>query len=341
MDSPAEKNILVLHGDDSFSISREVKRILEQLGSPAEAEMNSLRLDGKTASLEDIHNAATTLPFFGSQRMVILDGMPARLDKTRQERFLKTLEGMPPSTILVLLLEDHRRWRKDGGQWVQSWEVLNEGHWLVQWMDRKPNIAVKAFPLPEPREMDAWIQKEAIEQGGKFASEAAHELSEYLGNDTSIASQEIAKLLMYVNGKRPVSREDVVALVSDAGSSDVFTMLDASLEGRTKEAQAMLHRLLDDTPPEIIMGAVVHRFRQLIQVREALDMGDDLQKLVSQHIIFGGKQVERISNQARRFTMAGLKQVYHRLLDLDIQSKTTAIDLGVNLEILVVEYSRK
>jgi len=334
------KNIQVLHGDDAFSISREVKHALGLLGSPTETEMNSLRLDGKTTSQEEIHNAVTTLPFFGSQRLVILDGMAGRMDKARQEKFIKTLEGMPPSTILVLVLEDHRKWRKDGTQWLQSWEVLNESHWLVQWLNGKSNVAVKAFPLPDAREMDAWILKEAVAQGGKFAPDAAHELSQFVGNDTSIASQEIGKLLMYVNGKRPVSRDDVVALVSDAGTSDAFSMLDAMLEGRTKEAQAMLHRLLDDTPPEVVMGAMVHRFRQLIQVRDALDAGDDLQKLVSQRIIFGGKQAERVSSQARRFSIARLKEIYHRLLELDIQSKTSAVDLGVNLEILAVELSR-
>jgi len=331
------KNIQVLHGDDSFSISREVKRALELLGSPTEIEMNSLRLDGKTVSPEEFHNAVTTLPFFGSQRLVVLDGLPARMDKAKQERLIKTLEGMPPSTILVMVIEDHRRWRKDGSQWVQSWETINEGHWLGQWIDNRANVSVKALPLPEPREMDAWITKEAVGQGGKFSPDAAHELGQYVGNDTSIASQEIGKLLMYVNGKRSVAREDVVALVSDAGSSDVFTMLDAMLEGRGKEAQQMLHRLLDDTPPEVVMGAIVHRFRQLVQVRDALDAGDDLKKLVDQRIIFGGKQAEHAGSQARRLSMTRLKEIYHRLLELDIQSKTTATDLGVNLEILVVE----
>lgn len=341
MASPERKNIQVLHGDDSFSIAREVKRNLQQLGSPTEAEMNSTRLDGKTTSQEEIHNAVTTLPFFGSERLVLLESLPPRMDKSRQEKFVKTLEGMPPSTILLMVVEDHRRWHKDGSQWQQTWETLNASHWLAHWMENRPNGAVKAFPLPDPREMDAWIQKEAADQGGKFAPDAAHELGQYTGNDTSIASQEIGKLLMYVNGVRPVSREDVIALVSDAGSTDVFTMLDAMLEGRTREAQMMLHRLLDDTPPEVIMGAVVHRFRQLLQVRDALDARDDLKQLVSQRILFGGKQGDRVISQAQRFSMLSLKEIYHRLLALDIQSKTSAVDLGVNLEILVVELGQQ
>lgn len=334
---PDFKNIQILHGDDTFSIAREIKRAAGQLSSLAEAEMNTLHLDGKTASLEEIHTAVTTLPFFGGERRVILESLPPRLDKSRQEKFIKMLEGMPASTLLLMVVEDHQRWRKEGNKWSRTWETLGSSHWLVQWMEGKTNVSFKAFPLPDVREMDAWILKEALEQGGRFAPDAAHELGQYIGNDTSIASQEIAKLLMYVNGIRPVSREDVITLVSDAGSTDVFAMLDAMTEGRPREAQQMLHRLLDDTPPEVIMGAVIHRFRQLIQVSEALDSGEDLKPLIAQHVIFAGKQAEKIGNQARRFSMRSLKKIYHRLLDLDVQSKTSQLDLGVNLEILVVE----
>lgn len=340
-DLSLRRNILILHGDDAFSIQRELRRAAQQLIPSADAGMNTLHLDGKTASLEEINTAVTTLPFFGGNRLVILEAMPAKLDKTRQEKFLKILEGVPESTFLLLVVEDHTRFRKENDQWLRQWEVLNEGHWLVKWADGKSNVSFKAFPLPDLREMDSWILKEAADQGGKFSGEAAHELAQFIGNDTSIASQEIGKLLMYVNGSRPVTREDVILLVSDAGSSDIFSMLDALVEGRTREAQQMLHRQLDDTPPEVILGAVAHRFRQLIQVREALDSGEDLRELVKQRVVFAGKAADRAASQARRFPMYRLKQVYRRLLEMDVQSKTSQLDLATNLEVLVVELTRK
>ena len=118
-------------------------------------------------------------------------------------------------------------------------------------------------------------------------------------------------------------------------------MLDAMADGNAREAQKILHRLLDDTPAEVVMGAVIHRFRQLIQVREALDEGDDLKALISQRVIFAGKQAVKISSQAGRFDLNTLKGIYHRLLELDVQSKTSQLDLETNLEVLVVELAEK
>jgi DNA polymerase-3 subunit delta len=184
--------------------------------------------------------------------------------------------------------------------------------------------------------MAAWVTAEAKRQGGSFEPSAAHELSQHVGNDTGIASQEIGKLLMYVDFKRPVNQKDVIEGVSVEGTTDVFTMLDELAAGKTQQAQSLMHRLLDDTPPEVILGALTHRFRQLIQVREALDAREDLKTLVSNKVLFFN-QVEKYSSAAGRFSMPRLKEIFRRLLEMDVQAKTSQVDLETNLEMLVVE----
>jgi len=81
---------------------------------------------------------------------------------------------------------------------------------------------------------------------------------------------------------------------------------------------------------------VIHRFRQLIQVREALDAREDLKVLVERKVLFGN-QVGKYSTAARRFTMNQLIGIYDRLLQMDVQSKTSSVGLDTNLEMLVME----
>jgi DNA polymerase-3 subunit delta len=331
-------NVHILHGDDAFSLNRSVKELLAAAGDPAEVEMNTTRLDGKTASFEDIQNAAATLPFFGGARWIIVDAALAKVDKGKSDRFVKLLDGLPPTNHLVLVIDDHPRWRKDAnGKWMQVWETLNETHWLTKWSATHHEIAlVQAFALPDERAMDAWITSEVKRQGGKIEPEAAHEMTAHVGNETSIASQEIAKLLMYVNYERPISVKDVIELVSSEGSADVFVMLDAMMAGKTREAQGFMHRLLEEQPPEVILGAISHRFRQLIQVREALDAREDLRVLVERKVIFNN-QVNKYTTEARRFKMEELEAIYRRLLEIDLKAKTTFGEMDTDLETLVVE----
>jgi len=329
----------LLRGDDTFSIEQRIKALIAALGDEFDPAMNLSKLDGKTASLEELRTAVSTLPFFGSNRLVILDSALSRVDKGQHDKFMAILESLPPVNHLVLVVTDHPRWRKDpGGNWTRAWETLTPTHWLIKALSANPAADIIDMALPTEREMERWISNEVKRQGGVIGADASSELVQHVGNDTSVASQEIAKLLMYVDFKRPVSRQDVLELVSEEGSVDVFKMLDLWLEGNLREAQAMMHRLLDDEPAEVILGAVIHRFRTLIQVREVLDERGDLRDLVNKRLLFGN-QVDAYSRAARRFSMARLEEIYRRLLEMDVQSKTSQMDMATNLETLVLQIS--
>ncbi len=330
-------NIHLLRGDDLYSVAIAVKNITASLGSDYDAAMNSSRMDGRSASFEDLQTALTTLPFFGSNRLVVVDNALAKIDKNNQEKFLKLLDSTPGSTHAVFQVEDHRKWRKDAnGSWIQIWEKLSPTHWLVKWIAVHENAEIIDLALPDEKTMDSWVAAEAKRMGGSFEPEAARELARHTGNDTGIASQEISKLLMFVDFKRAVNVKDVIECVSVEGSADVFVMLDELVEGRIAQAQSLMRRLLETAPPEAILGAVIHRFRQLIQVREALDAREDLKVLVERKVLFGN-QVGKYSTAARRYNMNQLVGIYDRLLQMDVQSKTSSVGLDTNLEMLIME----
>ena len=342
-----DTSIHLLRGNDVFSIELQLKKISAGLGSDFDSSLNLSKLDAKTGFLDDLSLAVSTLPFFGSSRLVVVSNAIAGLDKTKQDKFIKILETAPGTTHIVLLVEDRTRWRKDSqGKWQQYWETLNQEHWLTKWVQNHDQAEIIDVPLPDEKAMPQWVITEAKRQGGQFLADAAAELSRHTGSDTGIAGQEIAKLLMYVNFERPVSVEDVIECVSVEGSVDVFRMLDMLMNGQKKDAQAMMHALLDDSQPEMILGAVAHRLRQLIQVREVLDNGGNIQTLVKEKVIFFN-QADAYANAARRYSMARLKEAFARLLEMDVQSKmwledsrvdTIQVDLKTNLELFVMEF---
>jgi DNA polymerase-3 subunit delta len=342
-----DPSIHLLRGNDVFSIELQLKKIITGLGSDFDSSLNLSKLDIKSSSLDDLQLAVSTLPFFGSSRLVVVSNAIASMDKPKQEKLIKILESAPGSTHIVLQVEDRTRWRKDNqGKWQQYWETLNQDHWLTKWVQNHSQAELIDVPLPDEKAMPQWVINEAKRQGGQFSPDAAAELSRHTGSDTGIAGQEISKLLMYVNFERPVSVEDVIECVSVEGSADVFKMLDLLMNGKKTEAQALMHSLLDDSQPEMILGAVAHRLRQLIEVREVLDNGGNIQTLVKEKVIFFN-QADTYSTAARRYSMKQLKEAFARLLEMDVQSKmwledsrvdTIQVDLKTNLELFVMEF---
>jgi len=316
--------VYVLHGDDQLAIQQHLDQMKAGLGEEDIFEANLVRFDCRLAGEEEIHTAAMTLPFLASRRIVILDNPLAKLDAAKEnetilkarQRFLTMLDHLPGSTALVLVLEDHHQGKK-------GWAVLKKGHWLWQWIaSAGARVHYQPCPLPDQKDMPGWIMRKAVEQKGAFTKSAAATLAEMVGSDTLLARQEIEKLLMYVDFLRPVDAADV-ALLCSGGSGDVFEMVDAIGRKNSPLALRQLHTLLEHNEPQGLFFMIVRQFRLLIQLRESIDDGGDLEDASREFQRW--LPLEELKRQAARFPMAELEAIYQQLVEMDEAVKTSRV----------------
>ncbi len=329
---PAEKPVVyIFHGDDPFAIRRYVEVMISQMGDPTIADMNITRLDGRQAIDDELRSAANAMPFLAERRLVIVTHPFVRLttDDSRR-RFLGLLDGLPPSTALVLMVDDVLERKK--------WKSLPalDSNWMRKWLRAAGGRGYYSLcQLPPLHEMAEWIRKEARSQGGQFSQGAALALVTHVGNDTQMASLEIDKLLTYVDKTRPVEVEDVEELTAQAGQADVFAMVDAMAVGDTRQALGLLHRLFETQEPLSLFGMITRQFRLLLQARELMDEGRASQLVSELHI--HPYVAEKLSGQARRFQLDQLEVIYHRLLLVDEAMKTSQMPSDLALDTFVAE----
>jgi DNA polymerase-3 subunit delta len=355
-------DIHFLYGNDEYGIARQVQELAKLFHDPTEAEMNTERLDARTMSEAQWVNAVNALPFLAKQRLVVLDnpsarfaGRKAKPDKAaeakadggksasakpaeesaaeRRKKFLESLTNLPGTTRLVITEIVELRSKAD--------RMAAEKHWLAVWL-RKNGHKVSFVAQPEAGVMTGWILNEARTQGGVIGGEAASRLSEMVGTDTRQAAQEVTKLLTYVNWGRPVTIDDVDALSPLTAAPDMFKMVDALADGKTRDAQRLLHRMLEFQDEFSTWGMIIRQFRYLLIAREVLDRRGGEDQAVEALSEVEGRQVHsfvaaKALNQARRFTMQSLEALYHRLLEIDEDAKNGRMPLDVALELLVVE----
>ena len=324
----AEKpRIFLLFGDDTHAMEAFVREMTARMGDPGMAELNTTRLDGKAVSDEDLRTAVGSLPFLCERRLVILTNPLARAQgQEGRERFKALLEYVPVETALVLLVED---------QIVRGdWDTLRAGHWLRKWVQEAgPKAMERVCALPAPNDMPGWIQKEVRRQGGSFTPDAARALAAAIETNTELAAQEIAKLLIYADG-RTVEAEDVDRLCAPIGQGNVFNLVDAAAEGRTAAALRELHTLLEFQEPALVFGMLVRQYRLLIQAREIVDEGGGAAQ-IGQTLNQKGFVANKLASQVRRFTMDELREIYRRLALLDEESKSGQGDLITGLDTFV------
>jgi DNA polymerase-3 subunit delta len=331
-------NVLLYHGDDLFAIERGTAELLAGLGDPGMVDLNLARLDGRSASLDNIYAAANAMPFLSDRRVVILANPIARVkDEAARGRFRALLDELPESTLLILVIEDEI----DRGDWKTMPE--KKGHWLRKWLAAAGEKKAELRPCrrPAPREMPGWVQREVRAQGGQITPEAAGALAQHIGSDTQAASLEIEKLLIYVNYSRHIEIDDVELLSAQSGQASMFDMVDAIGGGNVRLALNLLHRLLEDEDENNLFGMIVRQFRLLIQTREMLDENKRADKdAVAAELHLHPYVATKLVEQAGRFKMPRLTAIYHRLLEIDEAVKTGQTGFGVALDTFVAELTR-
>ena len=337
---PDQKPIVyILRGDDEEAIKSHIDRFYSSLGTPDMAEMNTSRLEGRSADINDLRAVTLALPFLTERRLVILEDALRPFDgRGKQDRgaeFLALLESLPTSTALVLIIPDSVKYQR--GQ--MRWEKCHNKHWLIQWANKAGGSAlIVDCPLPTDREMPVWVRKKAVELGGSFSPHAAATLTEFIGNDTRRGVQEIVKLLTYVNFARPVDDDDVRRLTTQEHQSDVFVLVDAIGNRDGKAALDMLHLLLSEMDFTQLFGMIVRQFRLLMQAREIMDGGGnegDVARLLSIHPFVA----QKVFHQAQKFNLSSLEGIYHRLLEIDLGEKTGGMPGDLALDVLIAGLS--
>ena len=72
--------ITLIHGPAELLRAETLAAIRNGIADdPEMAELNTLRLDGRAATVSELRNACDTMPFLAERRLVIAEGLLARL----------------------------------------------------------------------------------------------------------------------------------------------------------------------------------------------------------------------------------------------------------------------
>ncbi|MBC7226410.1 MAG: DNA polymerase III subunit delta [Thermoflexales bacterium] len=320
MDSP---RFYILHGSDEFTRSEAVADLRRRMGELG--ELNTVHLDGRTVTLEELRRACETVPFLADRRLVLVTGLLARLGRGKErgllEGVLRLLQALPETTRLVFI--------EDG--------PLPDDHPVLKYAAGREEGYVRQFEPPSPEALPGWIQARARLHGGEMEREAAVHLAQVIGpGDLRLLDGEIVKLVTYAGPGRAVTLQDVAQLVPYVQQAVVFDLVDALGLRQGRQAAILLHRLLDaGENPMGIMAMIVRQFRLIIMVKDLAGRGENPAS-IAQTLGIHPFVARKLHTQSANFTPAQLERIYRYLLDLDVAIKTGDMTPEAALDLLVV-----
>ena len=133
-----------------------------------------------------------------------------------------------------------------------------------------------------------------------------------------------------------VADADVVLLTAQEQEGNIFELVDAIGERQGRNALAQLQILLEHSDALEISGMITRQFRLLLQAREILDEGKG-ESQVREELNLHPYVAQKLTSQARRFSITQLEAIYRRLLQIDLDIKSGGMPGDVAYEVLIAE----
>ncbi|MBP8948706.1 MAG: DNA polymerase III subunit delta [Candidatus Promineofilum sp.] len=309
----------LFHGQDTYSQREFLAGLLAKEGDADMLSLNTTRLSGKI-SFNELQSACDAMPFLARVRVVIVEGLLAATpDKVFLDRLVAYLPTLPAATRLFFLEPTD----------------VSPNHRLVQLAEKEKLGRVRHFALPQGSELDRWIRGHVEAGGGRIAPQAVQLLATNVGSDLAALGNEVDKLLLYAGPEGTITAEDVTRLSPYAAEVSIFDLVDALGARQPARVAALFQQKLNEgADPFYLFSMFIRQFRLLLQTRSLLDAGERPAG-VTQQLKLHPRVAEKLVAQARGFSQPQLEQIYRRLLQIDVETKTGQADLLTALHLLV------
>lgn len=318
---------LYLYGDDDLAAGRRIDRFAAELAQAGGGEsLERMDVTGQLNSAGEqtarLTERLLTPVMFGGGTLAIVRNPGALTRSTEhRDRLLRAIEHLAPGNAVVIVEATTQSNPKGPGQ-KRLFDAIAAGG----------GVAVRCM-APAPSGLGAWIEHEARERGTILAPGAARALAERLGSRVAegdvdrrylsrIASGELDKLaLRHAIDGGPVTADDVEALVAQSAPGSLWGFTDAVGGRRADAAIAALDRLWDSFAEPVVVSVLHRRLIELIEMGDRLAAGAKLAEAARAMQIGSDFRAGKLAEQARRWSIAELREALAGLLDLDTVGK--------------------
>ncbi len=345
--------IISIYGGDSFRSRKKLKELKDKFLAkvdPTGASMDIL--DGEKASLENISDSANAGTLLAKKRMVIIENLFSNKTRTIFNQILDYLEKHESDNIIIFC-DSSVKIKKIRNK-EQAVKIDSSGNEkpLPAYSKKLFNFLAKQkysqqFNVLSNTEAANWAKKEFENRGGKISYQAAQALTSLVGSDLWQIDNEINKLINYKLGQQSrltkggeqaaiIEKEDVEQMVHGGFDENIFALTDAI----SNKNSGLAIKLLEEQIEAGMAGAylvtmIVRQFRILLQIRQALDLGQSSRQIISS-LRLHPFIVQKGISQAGRFNLSDLKNIFSRLVEIDSKMKTGQADAKTMLNLLFV-----
>lgn len=290
-------------------------------------------LDCSQETQEKILEQVMAMPFLAEKRLIILENLLSATKKGQlQEEILERVKDKKlPEENIYLFWEGDLKPKTNTAK--ELFKILS-----------KEKYAQEFITLAGTK-LSAWAEAEVKNRKGKISREALNYLTNNIGGDMWQLNNIIDQLIAFKatpETKKSVEQDeikisDVQLFLNEKIDDNIFNLVDAITAGQTKKAYSMIREQYKKGEDSLyILAMLIRQFRILIELRDLFDREDNLAsdalaKKLELHPFVVKKSLPFI----KRYTLNELKNIYQKLLEIDIKTKTGVAKPDLLLDLFV------
>ncbi len=313
------KHIYLLYGQESYLI-RGYRKTLTQALRPDDSDINITHLKDSQCSESAIIEAADTMPFFASSRLIVCEdgGLFNKKCPTLTE-YIKSL----PETAYLIFTEKKVDKRTSLYKAVQKHGDVEE------------------LNLPDERALYGWISKRTKNANLSMNSQAWQMFYNRAGDSMDRMSNEIDKLISYCQGQEAITEEDISVCCPAVAEDRIFEMLEfIAKKDSTGAMNAYRDLLLRKEEPLKIIAILRSQFIKLLVVKEMTDRREP-DSVIARSAGIRPYFIRKNQMLAGNFRMEELRQLIKDAGNVEARIKTGLIDPQIGVEIIMMKYSSR
>lgn len=309
------KRIYLLYGEEDY-LKKQYRDKLREAIADKDDSMNYSYYEGKQTDAAEIVDVANTLPFFAERRLILLEN--TGFFKEGNELLTEYFKDPAQDTYFVFVeAEVDKRNR--------FYKTVKENGKIVEFKQQDEALLRK------------WILGRLKKENKQISEGALQLFLTKTGQDMTIISTELEKLVCYTLEKDSILPEDVEAVCTARIQNKIFEMVDAIGNKNQKKAMDLYYDLLIlREAPMKILALLSRQFLILLQIKEISGMDKNS---IAGKIGIPPFAVQKNQTQAKQFKTARLKEALEDCAEYEEAFKTGRLNERLCVELLIVKYS--
>lgn len=307
--------LILLHGEDTFRLKEKLREIVQQYQAKHKSGLDLSFFKEDDLDFSVVKAALGTISMFSEKKLIILHNI------FNDKKFLDDFTAYVKKSKL-----------KNNQEVIAV--VCQEGKSSVASLKRQASMS-EEFKTLKPAELAAWLRKRVREQQTAISAPAVNRLAAGADRDLWRLNNELNKLICYKTGG-VIGLVDVELLVKDKVSANIFALLDAMARKDSRTAVQLLYRHLAQGDDEFyLFTMLIYQMRNLLKLKDLIERKTafgSLAKRTGLHPFVVKKTVPQLNN----FSLEQLKNIYRRLLEIDVGLKTGRMEPRLALSLLAV-----